>query len=73
MRVASTPYLSNISNGSTPLPFIFDMRCPCLSKIVPVMKTSANAFCPMNFMPVIIMRETHKKMMSRAVTSTEVG
>src|SRR5437868_13068380 len=35
-RVASTPYLSNTSRGSIPLPFVFDIRCPCLSRIVPV-------------------------------------
>ncbi len=29
MRVASTPYLSNTSSGSTPFIFVFDMRWPC--------------------------------------------
>src|SRR5438874_9521784 len=46
-------------------PFVFDMRCPCLSKIVPVMNTSSNAFSPVNFRPVIIMRDTQRKIMSR--------
>ncbi len=32
----ATPYLSNTSSGSIPLPFVFDMRWPCLSRTVPV-------------------------------------
>ena len=43
-RVASTPNLSNTSSGSTPFTFVFDMRWPCLSRIVPVTNTSSNGF-----------------------------
>src|SRR5688572_7244853 len=72
-RVASTPYLSNTSNGSIPFIFVFDMRWPWLSRMVPVIKTSLNGSLPTNFRPIITMRDTHRKMMSRAVTSTDVG
>ena len=72
-RVASTPNLSKTSSGSTPFPFVFDIRWPCLSVIVPVTYTSWNASAPMNFSPVIIIRDTQRKMMSRAVISTDVG
>src|SRR5215208_3062787 len=72
-RVASTPNLSNTSIGSTPFIFVFDIRWPWLSRIVPVMKTWAKGSLPANFVPIITIRDTQRKMMSRAVTRTDVG
>src|SRR5687767_8811208 len=73
MRVASTPNLSNISIGSTPLFRDLDIGLPSFPSTVPVMTQSLNATLPVNFFVSIIIRETHKKMMSRPVTSTSVG
>src|SRR5436190_12132350 len=73
MRVASTPNLSNISIGSTPLLRDFDIGLPSLPKTVPVMTQSLKATFPVNFFVSIIIRETHKNIMSRPVTRTSVG
>ena len=35
--------------------------------------TSVNGIWPVNSIPSMIIRATHRKMMSRAVTSTSVG
>src|ERR1043165_1694623 len=72
-RVASTPYLSKTSTGSTPFIFVFDILWPWLSRIVPVIKTSSKGSRPINFAPIITIRETQRKMMSRAVTRTLDG
>ena len=55
------------------LPLVFDIFSPCSSRMRPVMYTSRNGTSPMNFRPIIIMRATQKKMMSKPVTSTLVG
>src|ERR1051325_6588309 len=73
MRVASTPNLSNISIGSTPLLRDFDIGLPSLPSTVPVTTTSSKAFLPVNLRVSIIIRETHRKIMSRPVTRTSVG
>src|SRR5436309_884100 len=73
MRMASTPNLSNMSMGSTPLFRDFDIGLPSLPRTVPVTTTSSNGFLPVNLSVSITIRETHRKMMSRPVTSTSVG
>ena len=55
------------------LPFDFDILSPCSSRMSPVMYTSRNGTSPVNFSPIMIMRATQKKMMSKPVTSTLVG
>jgi hypothetical protein len=62
-----------MSSGSSTLPLDFDILSPCSSLIRPVMYTSRNGTSPMNFRPIIIMRATQKKMMSKPVISTLVG
>ena len=64
---------SMMSSGSSMLPLVFDIFSPCSSRMSPVMYTSRNGTSPMNFRPIIIMRATQKKMMSKPVTSTLVG
>ena len=67
------PMPSTISSGSMTLPFDFDILSPDSSRIRPVMYTSRNGTSPMNLRPIIIIRATQKKMMSKPVTSTLVG
>jgi len=43
--------LIKTSSGSTPFIFVFDIRWPCLSRIVPVTYTSANGSLATNFSP----------------------
>ena len=72
-RVASAPYLSIIARGSTPLPRLLLMRRPSAAWITEWMYTSRNGISPTNSRPIITIRATHKKMISRAVVSTLVG
>ena len=72
-RTASAPYLSARSRGSTVLPFDLLMREPSAAWIVLVISTSLNGIRPVNLMPVMIIRETQRKMMSRPVTRRSVG
>ncbi len=46
---------------------------PDSSRMSAVTNTSRKGTSPMKWMPRNIMRATQKKMMSKAVTSTEVG
>ena len=55
------------------LPFDFDIFWPCSSRIRPVMYTSRNGTSPANSRPIMIIRATQKKMMSKPVTSTVEG
>jgi hypothetical protein len=55
------------------LPFDFDIFCPSRSRTMPVMYTSRNGTSPMSLSPIMSMRATQKKMMSKPVTRTAVG
>ena len=70
---ASSAMPSTMSSGSMTLPLDLDIFSPCSSRMRPVMYTSRNGTSPMNFRPIIIMRATQKKMMSKPVTSTLPG
>ncbi len=59
--------------GSIPVPRLFDIRRPSGAWITEWMFTSENGISPVNSSPIITIRATHKKMMSRAVESTSVG
>mgnify|MGYP003694230255 CR=1 FL=1 len=61
------------SSGSMMLPFDLDILSPCSSRMRPVMYTSRNGTSPANLSPIMIIRATQKKMMSKPVTRTEVG
>ena len=56
-----------------PVPSDFDMRRPSGAWITEWMDTSVNGSSPVNSTPIITMRATQRKMMSRAVESTSVG
>ena len=56
-----------------PVPSDFDMRRPSAARIVEWMTTSVNGISPMNSMPIISIRATHRLMISRAVVSTWPG
>ena len=56
-----------------PVPSDFDMRRPSGAWITEWIGTSVNGSSPVNSMPIITMRATQRKMMSRAVESTSVG
>ena len=72
-RTASAPYRSTISSGSTTFPFDLLIRDPSAAWMMLVIITWLNGFFWVNFRPVMIMRATQRKMMSRPVTSTSVG
>ena len=73
-RSASAPYSSISSSGSMTLPLDFDIFCPLLvaHQRVDVDRRGTAPRC-MKCRPIIIMRATQKKMMSKPVTSTLVG
>ena len=56
-----------------PVPSDLDIRRPSGAWITAVIGTSVNGSSPVNSTPIITMRATQRKMMSRAVTSTSVG
>ena len=72
-RVASAPCASIISSGSMPVPRLLLMRRPSGAWITECRYTSSKGMSPMNSRPIMIMRATHRKMMSRPVLSTFVG
>ena len=72
-RNASAPYSSMTSRGSMTLPFDFDIFCPRSSRTSAWMYTVGNGTSFIKCRPIIIMRATQKKMMSKPVTSTLVG
>ncbi len=59
--------------GSIPVPSDFDIRRPSGAWMIACTLTSANGICSVNSSPIITIRATHRKMMSRAVDSTSVG
>ena len=59
--------------GSTTLPLVLDILAPCSSSTRLWISTVLNGTSPRKWMPIIIMRATQKKMMSKPVTSTLVG
>ena len=70
---ASRSMPSMRSSGSSTLPLDLDIFCPSESRIRPCTYTSRNGTSPMKCRPSMIMRATQKKMMSKPVTSTDVG
>ena len=72
-RRESQPYLSIISSGSMTLPVDLDILRPVSSRTRACRYTSWKGTWPMKCWPIIIMRATQKKMMSKPVTSTLVG
>ncbi len=56
-----------------PVPSDLDMRRPSGAWMIEVMWTSENGSTPVNSSPIMIIRATHRKMMSRPVTSASVG
>ena len=67
----SIPSIKSI--GSSTLPFDLDILSPLSSRIRPVIYMSLKGILPVNFLVIIIMRATQKKMMSNPVTNTELG
>ena len=72
-RTASAPCSAISSSGSIPVPSDLDMRRPSGAMIVELIDTWANGTSPVNSMPSMTIRATHRKMMSRPVVSTSVG
>src|SRR4030095_1664318 len=72
-RKASVPYLPMIATGATTLPSDLDIFCPSASRTRAWMYTWRKGSVFMRCRPSIAMRATQKKMMSKPVTSTEVG
>ena len=72
-RVPSAPWRSTRSSGLTPVPSDFDIRRPSAAWITEWMTTSVNGTSPMNSMPSISIRATHRLMISRAVEFTLPG
>ena len=56
-----------------PVPSDFDIRRPSGAWMIELIGTSVNGSSPVNSMPIITIRATQRKMMSRPVTSTSVG
>ena len=67
------PMPSIRSIGSSTLPFDLLIFWPSESRTRPVTYTSRNGTLPVKCSDIITMRATQKKMMSKPVTSTEVG
>ena len=61
------------SRGSRMFPRDFDIFSPSASSTSPWMYTSSNGTSSMNSTPIMIIRATQKKMMSKPVTRTLVG
>ena len=72
-RRASAPNSSTSSSGSMTLPLDFDILAPSASRIRALMKTRSNGTFPVKCRPIIIIRATQKKMMSKPVTRVSVG
>jgi hypothetical protein len=72
-RKASVPYLLMMASGSTTLPFDLDIFWPSASRMRAWMYTWRNGSSFMKCRPSMAMRATQKKMMSKPVTSTDVG
>ena len=72
-RSASAPASSITTSGSTTLPFVFDMRWPCASRMSPDRYTVWNGSTSVRCSPSIIIRATQKNRMSWPVSMTEVG
>ena len=72
-RSASAPCSATSASGSTTLPLVFDIFCPSGSRTRPVRWTVWNGAWPVKWMPVITIRATQKKRMSKPVMRTSVG
>ena len=72
-RVASAPWASIISSGSTPVPRLFDIRRPSAASTVEWMITSVNGTSPISSRPAQIIRFSQSRMISRAVELTLPG
>ena len=72
-RIASAPYVSMMSSGSTPFPFDFDIVSPNPSSTFGWTYTCLKGMSPTLNNPVITIRATQRVMMSRLVTSVLVG
>ena len=72
-RMASAPYLSMRPKGSMTLPLDLDIFAPEASRTRALMKTRLNGASPVKCRPIIIIRATQKKMMSKLVTRVLVG
>ena len=71
--MASAPCSSIRSSGSMPVPRLLLIRRPSGAWMTGLITTSENGMSPMNSMPIITMRATHRKMMSRPVHEHVVG
>ncbi len=72
-RTASAPWRSISSRGSSTFPLDLLIFAPLASRTRPWITTSRNGARPVRCSPIIIIRATQKKMMSKPVTSTSVG
>jgi hypothetical protein len=72
-RMASVPYRACSSAGSITFPLLLDIFWPAASRTRPWMYTSRNGGASMNLRPIMIMRATQKKMMSKPVIRRSVG
>ena len=72
-RSASVPYLSIISSGSMMLPSDLLILRRLRSRTRPLMKTWRKGIWPRNLRPIMIIRATQKKMMSKPVDIRSVG
>jgi hypothetical protein len=73
-RTESAPCVSISSSGSSTLPLDLLILAPLASRTRPWITTWRNGTSPsMKCSPIIIIRATQKKMMSKPVTSTSVG
>ena len=72
-RTASQPSSSIRISGSITLPLDLLILAPFSSRTRALMNTCLNGASPMKWMPIIIIRATQKKMMSKPVTRVLVG
>ena len=72
-RNASVPYWSMMVRGSMTLPLDLLIFFPSASRTSAWMYTSLKGTSPMNLMPIMIMRATQKKRISKPVISSDVG
>jgi hypothetical protein len=61
------------SSGSTPVPSDLDIRRPSGAWTIECRLTRENGMSPMNSRPIMIIRATHRKRISRPVERTSVG
>ncbi len=71
-RSASAPYVLVTSRGSITFPRVLDIFSPFSSRTIAWRKTVLNGTSSMKCRPIIIIRATQKKMMSKPVTRTSV-